>query len=409
MSNKPFFSVVLPTLNRADYLPFAIQSILNQTFGDFELIVSDNSSTDNTEQIVKSFSDERIRYVKTEKILPMYDSWEFALGFAEGEYITFLGDDDAHSKVYLESLKKVYDEHNAQIVSCRVANYYYSNFDNYKSASLTTNSFSNKLTISDSRQLIKEVFVDNGLSAGNPLKKFQVPQLINTIYHHSIFSEIKKNLGRVFPRVLAGDFYLVIVALNFTEKYYFLDSPLSFHGISPESTTSSITNQPKGTDLKKKQPELANFKKVPLDIYVPYNFVADALLLARSDLGDDLDYLDVDLTGYFINIYDGLLFLKLHGHNIAGEIEEFFAALDKQKPSVREKVNSAVSNKKSRLKNELRRKFHKNFVFQYLRDLRNSRLNQTVVIEGSKKGFKTITECAEFVEHKFLRDYASNN
>ncbi len=47
LNEKPFFSVVLPTLNRAEYLPFAIESVLNQTFEDLELIVSNNSSTDH--------------------------------------------------------------------------------------------------------------------------------------------------------------------------------------------------------------------------------------------------------------------------------------------------------------------------------------------------------------------------
>ena len=160
---KTFFSIVLPTLNRADYIYFAIQSVLNQTFGDFELIISDNSSTDNTEQVIRGFTDKRISYVKTEKTLPMYESWEFALGQASGEYITFLGDDDAHSTIYLESLKKVIDEHNVKIVSCRMADYYYQNSDNYKSESLTTHPFSNKLLIYDSRQLIKDIYIDSRL------------------------------------------------------------------------------------------------------------------------------------------------------------------------------------------------------------------------------------------------------
>ena len=402
---KPFFSVVLPTLNRADYLAWAIQSVLNQTFEDFELIVSDNSSTDNTEAVVKSFSDKRIRCVKTEKTLPMYESWEFALGCAKGDYVTFLGDDDAHSAIYLESLRKVIDERDARIVSCRMANYYYQNLDRYKSESLTTPPFSNKLLIYDSRALIKDIYIDSRLCRGIPENKFQLPQLINTAYHKSVFSGIKNNLGRVFPRVLASDFYLAVAALSFTDKYYYLDSPLSFHGISPESTTASITNEPKGANLKKTQPELAAFKKVPLNVFTPYNFVADALMLVKFDLADKLDCFELDLTGYFVNIYYCLHQLELEGHDISEEKKEFYSVVSRQESSVQTKVNSIISNKKNRLKNKLRLRFHKHVIYQLLRDLRHFNRYKMLVLEGKKMGFDNIAECARFVGYNFLNTY----
>ena len=409
MINKPFFSVVLPTFNRADYLSFAVESVLNQTFTDFELIVSNNSSTDNTEQVIKHFSDKRIRCVKTEKNLSMYESWEFALGHAEGEYITFLGDDDAHGSIYLESLKKIIDRRDARIVSCKMADYYYQDFDNYKSESLVTPRFSNETLIYDSRQLIKDIFIDVRLCKGKPQNKFQIPQLINTAYHKSVFTKIKNNLGKVFPAVLAGDFYLAVAALSFTEKYYYLDSPLSFHGISPESTTSSIINEPQGASLKKRQPELAGFKKAPLNIFTPYNFAADALMLAKSDLGEKLDFFDLDLTGYFVDIYYGLNLLEAEGHDMSEERKEFTEVVAKQEASVREEIKSIISSKKNRLKTTLRFKFHKSFIYQFLRNLRHFNRFKTVVVEGKKLGFTNIKECAGIVGYDFLNNYASKN
>ena len=406
MSNqKPFFSVVLPTLNRASYLSFAIRSVLNQTFENLELIVSNNSSTDNTEQIVKSFSDKRIRYVKTEKIIPMNDSWDFALGYAEGEYVTFLGDDDAHSSIYLESLKKVIDEHKAQIVSTRMADYQYQSSDSYKSESLTTPPFTNKLLIYDSRQLIKDIYINAGLCKGDSPDVYQIPQLINTAYHKSIFLDIKNRFGRICPKTLAGDFYLAVASLNLVEKYYYLDAPLSFHGISPDSTTSSITSQPKGTDLKKSQPELAVFQKVPLDVYVPYNYVADALLSAKADLAEDLSFLDLDLAGYFVNIFYNLHELEVAGHDVSEENKEFTAAVADQETSVQNEINSVTLNKKNLLKNKLRLKFHKSFIYTFLSGVRNQNRNKKVVVEGKKAGFDDITGCAKFVEYQFLDNY----
>jgi len=63
----PAVSVVIPTYNRAHLVGRAIRSVLNQTYQDFEIIVVDDGSTDNTEEVVKSFNDPRIRYIRHEE------------------------------------------------------------------------------------------------------------------------------------------------------------------------------------------------------------------------------------------------------------------------------------------------------------------------------------------------------
>ena len=65
--NTPAVSVVLPAYNCGRWLGLAIESVLQQTFADFEIIIVNDGSTDNTEQIIHSFNDQRINYVKNEK------------------------------------------------------------------------------------------------------------------------------------------------------------------------------------------------------------------------------------------------------------------------------------------------------------------------------------------------------
>src|ERR1051325_3991500 len=60
---NPFFSVIIPTYNRADFIRKPIDSVLAQKFSSWELIIVDDGSTDNTGQVVKSFTDSRIHYV----------------------------------------------------------------------------------------------------------------------------------------------------------------------------------------------------------------------------------------------------------------------------------------------------------------------------------------------------------
>ena len=93
-------TVAIPTYNRAHYLPEAIESVLAQTFQDFELLILDNASTDNTPELVKSFKDERIRYVRNQTNIGMFGNCNKALELARGEYVIIFHDDDIRKKNY---------------------------------------------------------------------------------------------------------------------------------------------------------------------------------------------------------------------------------------------------------------------------------------------------------------------
>lgn len=76
--NHPLVSIAMLTYNRADgYLKQAIQSAVTQTYSNIEIIVSDNCSTDNTEKLVKSFNDSRIRYFKQSRNIGMVPNSNF--------------------------------------------------------------------------------------------------------------------------------------------------------------------------------------------------------------------------------------------------------------------------------------------------------------------------------------------
>ena len=89
----PYFSILLPTKNRATILGDAIRSVLAQTFGDFELIVSDNDdSFTATRDVVAQFTDPRIVYVRTSGKLPMHENWDTAFSHATGRQVLVLED-----------------------------------------------------------------------------------------------------------------------------------------------------------------------------------------------------------------------------------------------------------------------------------------------------------------------------
>ena len=91
--NKPIVSVIIPTYNREEVLPRAIKSVLNQIFKDFELVIVDDGSTDNTKDVVKNFNDDRVKYFY-QKNQGVSAARNLGIKKARGKYIAFLDSDD---------------------------------------------------------------------------------------------------------------------------------------------------------------------------------------------------------------------------------------------------------------------------------------------------------------------------
>lgn len=99
-------SVIMPAY-KAKFIKEAINSVLNQTFTDFELIVVNDKSPEDIGSIVNSFTDSRIRYYKNEDNLGgvnLVDSWNKCLSYAEGDYVCLLCDDDIYHPDFLKTM-----------------------------------------------------------------------------------------------------------------------------------------------------------------------------------------------------------------------------------------------------------------------------------------------------------------
>jgi len=99
-------TVGIPTFNRADLLSQAIESVLEQTYRNFRLIVSDNASTDETRELVASVSDPRLEYVRAETNIGMIGNFNRVIELAETEFLMLLPDDD---RLYPDYLGAVVD------------------------------------------------------------------------------------------------------------------------------------------------------------------------------------------------------------------------------------------------------------------------------------------------------------
>lgn len=111
MCQLPKVSVLIPTYNSAGYLDETIKSVLGQTFTDFELLIVDNCSTDDTKSVVaKYLHDHRIHYILNEQNIGMCGNWNRSLSYAKGKYIKYLMSDDKFHLQLLEKFVAVMEE-----------------------------------------------------------------------------------------------------------------------------------------------------------------------------------------------------------------------------------------------------------------------------------------------------------
>lgn len=110
----PLISVVMSTYNRADMIKDSIESVLNQTFDDYEFIIVNDGSDDGTDEIINEYKDKRIRLIKNRRNLGCTFNYHYAHRLSKGKYIAHIDDDDIS---YPERLKKQYEylEANQQI------------------------------------------------------------------------------------------------------------------------------------------------------------------------------------------------------------------------------------------------------------------------------------------------------
>ena len=114
---NPLVSICIPTYERPHFLRKALESCLAQTYSNFEIIITDNSATDDSRRVAYSFSDARIKYTKNASNIGAMASTQKAIKLAAGVYINVLMDDDRILPQFLEKTVVALEEHQ----SCGVA------------------------------------------------------------------------------------------------------------------------------------------------------------------------------------------------------------------------------------------------------------------------------------------------
>lgn len=405
-SKKPYFSILIPTYNRASFLPLAITSVLEQTFADFELIISNGGSTDNTKEAVGTFNDKRIKYVESQTRLSMGENYQRAFDSATGEFIIFFSDDDAFVPTMLERVERVIRDKRAKMVVFHTAYYYHEKFEEFNKL-ISTNSllfFSSTGEVSPvrSQDALPQMFVDLGiLAAPKDTNHFQ-PYIGNIVCHYSIYNKIKQIRPQLFP-VIPVDVYLVAMILGLADEYYHLNEPLIVWSRWSKNATASLNM--KGNSLRQHYENLLEgrtLNHVPVKFPLPLNLCVNALLQARQDLPDRMkENLEIDWVGYFVNVYNNLVYLKSLDIETSEEVCEFYERLSEQPLDFQKTVHRKLSEMKFVLKHFIRQNlpFVEKAVKRILKDPTSSRLT---IIKGNDAGFADFLEAARFLDKRVL-------
>lgn len=107
----PYFSVIIPLYNKAPYVRKTVESVLRQTFDDYELVIIDNGSNDGSSEIVASFTDPRIRIVRLEENVGVSNARNKGVSLSSSPYITFLDADDWWEPTFLEEMSGLIKRH----------------------------------------------------------------------------------------------------------------------------------------------------------------------------------------------------------------------------------------------------------------------------------------------------------
>jgi len=301
---RPYFSIVIPTRNRAHTIGYAVKSAMNQTYEDYEVVVSINDSDDDTERVVNELADSKVRLFFTEKPLSMPDSWEFALSKAKGEWILFLCDDDALLPNCLSCLDKVINN-NEGVLVYQYLNVQYTYNDGIESKGNYVEIFDTNgpvLKRIKSNKKLKAVF--RGISG-------DMPKFLNSAVSRVLIDKIREKNGRIFQN-WAPDYSVGIQLLAYTDTYIMINKPLMVWGKNIKSYGSGSRVDPYHLlEFCQQFKEFdGKFKHSPFpELMCITNGLYDTLYIVRDILGPSYRNLEVDKIRYYesllsdINVY----------------------------------------------------------------------------------------------------------
>ena len=333
--SEPFFTIAIPTKNRPERVGNAVKSVLEQTFGDVEVIVCDNSDeafAAETREIAEGFGDPRVRYLRTSGRLSMPDNWERSIEEASGQYVGILTDRSVLRRDALEVVGREIEATDAKLVTW---------FNDLYGKGPTAKEFKRReCTLRryrhDSQSLI-DYFVH-----GNPKYSNKViPKLMTSVCHRSVLDEIRASpIGRVCPPV-APDFTSGFLMLAHCDWVLAIDEALYVScgtGNGGDFRRGGELAKRFKRDLGMEEREIVD--RMPSDACFSHALVLNDLMRVRDAIHERLPGVEVDRPQYYLGCLNDFVKAAHHGARRDVDLQALLRALKNEPPETRKLVKA---------------------------------------------------------------------
>jgi len=253
-------SIVIPSRDRAKYLKYSLQTALAISDQNLEILVSDNASEDNTKELVKSFSDSRLRYINTGTRISMRANFEFALKASRGDYLIFFGDDDGILPGQFPALRHFLEEYKPDGVTWNPLSYGWpTKGSNRKSGGIRfeRNMLFGAVCVSSPQECIKT------LMKADTERENILPKLYHGCMSRKYLDRLANSDGVYFCG-RSPDIYISFRATQLGGNFLRIDHPFSINGYSPASTGGNMVSM--GTNQKDVNKDFRFLKECQNDI-----------------------------------------------------------------------------------------------------------------------------------------------
>jgi len=230
------YSILIPTFNKDKYLQHTIKSILDNDYKNFELIISDDFSTDDTNKVLSEINDSRVKIIKPPFKLTQTKNYEFILSHAQGEWITILGDDDGVLPDFFDQLDKYTKKYpDIEAIQTKPAIYYWENVEDlYGDRVCDYQNFRTKPKIKNSK-------ISLLLALAGMAQRIDLPMIYTTgLIKKKLVDRIKKKSNNFFFYSVIPDYYSMISILYETKNFLQINEPIFWVGVSNLSTGRGV-------------------------------------------------------------------------------------------------------------------------------------------------------------------------